>query len=51
MDEIIAQSPPRYNPSIALALRNEKLRESVNNILQNIRPECYYKAYCEFFAK
>jgi HD-GYP domain-containing protein (c-di-GMP phosphodiesterase class II) len=48
MDEIIAQSSGRYNPEIALALRDEKLRESINNILQDKRPECYYKAYCEF---
>jgi len=48
MDEIIEQSPCRYNPEIALALRDEKLRKSINNILQNKRPECYYKAYREF---
>jgi response regulator RpfG family c-di-GMP phosphodiesterase len=48
MDEIIAQSPDRYNPEIALALRDGKLRESINNILKNKRKECYYKAYYEF---
>jgi hypothetical protein len=48
MDEIITQSPDRYNPEIAIALRDEKLRESINNILKNKRKECYYKAYCEF---
>jgi response regulator RpfG family c-di-GMP phosphodiesterase len=48
MDEIMAQSPDRYNPEIAIALRDEKLRESINNIIQHKRKECYYKAYCEF---
>ena len=40
--------PDRYSPEIAHALHDEKLRESINNILQNTRPECYYKAYLEF---
>ena len=48
MDEIIAQSPSRYNPEIAHALRDENLREVINNLLENKRKECYYKAYCEF---
>jgi len=48
IDEIIAHSPNRYNSEIALALSDEKLRKSINDILQNKRPECYYKAYCEF---
>jgi hypothetical protein len=48
MDEIIAQSPGRYNPEIARALRNLNLRESINSIIQYNRKECYYKAYCEF---
>jgi len=48
MDEIITQSPSRYNPEIAMALHDEKLRESINSALQNMRPECYHKAYCEF---
>jgi hypothetical protein len=48
MDEIIAQSPDRYNPEIALALRDEKLRETVNYIIHHKRKEYYYKAYCEF---
>jgi hypothetical protein len=48
MDEIIAQSPGRYSPEIARALHDVKLRESINNILQKMRPECYYKAYREF---
>jgi response regulator RpfG family c-di-GMP phosphodiesterase len=48
MNEIIAQSPDRYNPDIANALRDEILRKSINSILKNKRMECYYKAYCEF---
>ncbi|MDR0497078.1 MAG: hypothetical protein LBH42_05645 [Treponema sp.] len=48
MDEIIAQSSSRYNPEIAHALHDKKLRESINNVLENMRPKCYYKAYCEF---
>jgi len=48
MDEIITQSPDRYNPEIAHALHDEKLRESINNLLKNKRKECYYKAYREF---
>jgi HD-GYP domain-containing protein (c-di-GMP phosphodiesterase class II) len=48
MDEIIAQSPDQYNPEIALAPRDEKLREKINNILLHKRKEYYYKAYCEF---
>jgi hypothetical protein len=48
MDEIITQSPDRYSGDIAHALRDEKLRESINNILKNKRTECYYKAYREF---
>jgi hypothetical protein len=48
MDEITALSPDRYNPEIALALRDEKLRESIESIIQHKRKEYYYKAYCEF---
>jgi len=48
MDEIIAQSPDRYSPDIAQALHDEKLRESIKNVLHDKRTECYYKAYREF---
>ena len=51
MDEIIAESPGRYNPEIAFALQDEELRKSINYILQNIRQESYYKVYCEFSEK
>ena len=51
MDEIIANSPNRYNPGIAEALHDEKLRKSINDILLNVRPQCYYKAYREFSEK
>jgi len=51
MDEIITQSPNRFNPEIAHALHDEKLRASINNVLQKKRKECYYKAYCEFSNK
>ena len=48
MDEIISQSPSRYNPLIADSLKDIKLRESINTILHETRQVCYYKAYCEF---
>jgi len=51
MDEIIANSPSRYNPGIAEALHDQKLRNSINDILLNVRPKCYYKAYREFSEK
>jgi len=50
MDEIMAQSPGRYNGDIAKALQDEKFRESINDILKTKRAGCYYKAYCEFSA-
>jgi HD-GYP domain-containing protein (c-di-GMP phosphodiesterase class II) len=50
IDEIMAQSPSRYNSEIAYALQDEKLRESINSVLQNKRTVCYYKAYREFSA-
>lgn len=51
MDEIIAHSHDRYNPEIADALNDVKLRDLVKYILLNIRPECYFIAYLEFTQK
>ena len=48
MDEIIAQSPSRYNPDIANALHDSKLREDIKHVLQVVRQECYYEAYRVF---
>ena len=51
MDEIIAFSPDRYNPRIAEALHDKNLRKAINDIITNVRPLCYYKAYREFSEK